>query len=184
MRLWILFGAGVLVVLGAIWPFGKRTEQLGTVPANSVAAVDDGSSRTQVMGHKPLASLKPEPVTEIIDLSRAYEPVREPEEPAGAVNPASFIQVPEGPQRIPPAVDLDNPFADILRTVEECATGPFMLGAGCNDRIDVMPRVVSGATAPVERLKVMPREAIVIQREERERQTSVREDDFVGQIGP
>src|SRR5258706_11708760 len=97
MRLWILFGCGVVVVAAAIWPSGNRTQQLGTVPVGPA-----------VVQAPPATAPKPAPapVVEVIDLARAYEPVREPEEPAGAVNPASFIQVPEGPQRIPPAVDL------------------------------------------------------------------------------
>src|SRR5262245_35541968 len=111
MRLWILFGCGVLVVAGAIWPFTRRTEQLAPVPVTPAVAA------------KPTTPELPKPgpakIVEVIDLARAYEPVREPEEPAGAVNAASFIPLPESPKPIPPAIDLDNRYADILRTVEE-----------------------------------------------------------------
>src|SRR5262249_46162821 len=103
----------------------------------------------------------PTPVIEVIDLARAYEPVREPEEPAGAVNPASFIQVPEGPQRIPPAIDLDNPYADVIQTIEK--TGPLMWNGKRVERIDFMPWAISGLGLPVERLMVMPRDVTRIE---------------------
>jgi hypothetical protein len=170
----------------------------------------------QIESPKPV----PTKVIEVIDLARAYEPVREPEEPAGTVNPASLIQVPDGPRRIPAAIDLDDPYADVVRTVQESVGGPFFLGAGiisecvvtpCErsearvERVTVMPREVldlssysffhgeiprsipSGAAItpaiPVEAIKVMPREVKVgACREERERSTAVREDDFVGRV--
>ena len=136
MRLWILLGGGVLILAGALWPFGKRTEQLGPVPVTPTVA-----ARTPTESPKPT----PAPVIEVIDLARAYEPVREPEEPAGAVNPASFIQVPEGPQRIPPAIDLDNPYRDVRNMVREASTGSFLFGVRLPgpERIDVMPREVA-----------------------------------------
>src|SRR4051812_39855117 len=130
MRLWILFGCGVLVMAGALWPFGKRTEQLGTVPAAPAVAV-------QTPTEAPKA--KPAPLPEVIDLSRAYEPVREIEEPAGQVNPASFIAP---PKYIPRAMDHDDPYHDVL----ESPTGSFLFGIRIPaiEQIDVTPRVVPG----------------------------------------
>jgi hypothetical protein len=93
---------------------------------------------------------KPEPtkIVEVIDLARAYEPVREPEEPAGGVNPAAFIEIPEAPKQIPPAIELDDPIRDVIEAVKEAQTGGSLFGAG-------MP--------PAERLDVMPREVATIQ---------------------
>ena len=153
MRLWILFGGGVLILAGAIWPFARRTEKLAPVPVAPAVAARYATPEPP----------KPEPakIIEVIDLARAYEPVREPEDPAGAVNPASLIQVPDGPRRIPAAIDVDDPLAMALANP---------------DRIGVLPREVSDA-APVEHLFQMPREVP-------EKCTGVREDDFVGLVGP
>lgn len=218
MRLWILVGCGVLVVAAAIWPWGRKTEQLGTVPVTERVAVKP----------TPTPTARPEPtkVIEVIDLARAYEPVREPDEPAGAINPASFIQVPEGPQRIPPAIDLSH---GVPARIGESATGAWLFGVSVPgpERINVMPREVDvqmrmaqllnesedlrqareewhrfwmnnqpsvltydrlngviERAAPVEQLKVMPREVGREKREERERSTGVREDDYIGPVGP
>jgi hypothetical protein len=139
MRLWILFGCGVLVLAGALWPFGKRTEQLGTVPAAPTVA-------TQTPAEAPKA--KPAPLPEVIDLARAYEPVREIEEPAGQVNPASFIAP---PKYIPRAMDHDDPYRDVLKKVQEAQTGTFIMGV--NFSLDVSPR---------EAIDVTPREVAAI----------------------
>ena len=191
MRLWIVVGCAVLIVGAAVWPFGRKTEQLAPVPVAPAVAVKP----------TPTEAAKPEParIVEVIDLARAYEPVREPEEPAGTINPASFIQVPDGPRQIPPAVEFGE--------------GP--------ERIDVMPREVDAnqrliqlltesedlrqareefhrywmnnqpstltyerLDGPIERLDVKPREVGRVKTEERERSTGVREDDFIGPIGP
>jgi hypothetical protein len=98
MRLWILFGCGVLILGAAIWPFGRRTQQLAPAPVPPAVAARPTTPEPS----------KPElaEVIEVIDLARAYEPVREPEEPAGVVNPAAFIEVPEQPRPIPPAGEL------------------------------------------------------------------------------
>jgi hypothetical protein len=133
MRLWILFGCGVLVMAGALWPFGKRTEQLGTVPAAPAVA-------TQTPIEAPKA--KPAPLPEVIDLARAYEPVREIEEPAGQVNPASFIAQ---PKYIPRAMDHDSPYGDVLKKVQEMRTGSFIMG-GCLWPLDLSPREVIDVT--------------------------------------
>lgn len=193
MRWWILFGCGVLVVAAAIWPFGRKTEQLGTVPMPPLVASNSA----------PAPQAEPARIVEVIDLARAYEPVREPEEPAGSINPASFIQVPEGPKRIPPAIDLGD--------------GPRV------ERIDVMPRVVAtnqngllsfvptaspsgeftftpmsvpyeigitqpippnAAIVPTEKLNVMPREVGKVKREERERTLTPEEAEQLGIILP
>jgi hypothetical protein len=136
MRLWILFGCGVLILGAAIWPFGRKTEQLAPAPVPPTVTVKPPTPEPP----------KPEPakIVEVIDLARAYEPIREPEEPAGTVDPAAFIEVPEQPKPIPPAVDLDNPFRDLVEFVRETASGDFLFGAGCPliERLDVMPREV------------------------------------------
>lgn len=170
MRLWILFGCGVVILGAAIWPLRSPRPPATPPVAPAVAA------RPQ-----PAESLKPEPpkVIEVIDLARAYEPVREPEEPAGTVNPASLIQVPEGPMRIPAAVEVDDPYRDVLVSVRQAPTGSFLFGVPLPrpERIDLMPREVADSAPPVERLYQMPHEV-------RERCPGVREDDSVGAIGP
>jgi hypothetical protein len=249
MRFWILVICGVLVLAGAIWPWAKPSPQ-PTFPAVII----------NVPPPQP-KSPTPEPpkAIEVIDLSRAYDPVREPEEP---ITPATIIEVPPEPERIdlmPRAVE-PNPFGDVIERVKETPTGSFLPGVAPHvERLNVMPREVmpvaddrykcaemklvtveriaaaprilparfvieqpdgrllhyletdSGAVVrvsglaspaderltqpiptraftspliPVERLTVPPRTDLIINREERERQTGVREDDFVGQIGP
>src|SRR5262245_29919352 len=127
MRVWIVVGCAVLIVGAALWPFGRRTEQLGTVPVTSSVA------------SRPPEAPKPEPakIVEVIDLARAYEPVREPEDPAGTINPASFIQIPDGPRQIPPAIDLAT-----IDYVPQVWT-PFGSWILWPERIDVMPREVT-----------------------------------------
>jgi len=208
MRLWILFGCGVLILGAAIWPLRSPRPPVAPQVAPAVAAQP-----------RPAESAKPEPprMIEVIDLARAYEPVREPEEPAGAVNPASLIQVPDGPMRIPAAIDVDGTFSGII---------PLAGDTESWERIDIQPRevtwptqfgpcwyspllhgpvgfipnpvkkndgliavrscvLINGPMPPVEHLYVMPRElGMGACREERERSTGVREDDFVDAIGP
>jgi hypothetical protein len=132
MRLWILFGCGVLILGAAIWPLRSPKPPAMPHVAPAVAA-----QPPQVESPKPV----PAKLIEVIDLARAYEPVREPEEPAGAVNPASLIQVPDGPRRIPAAV-VDG---DEIEVKVASASGIYY------ERID-----------PVQRLDVMPREVIRI----------------------
>jgi len=130
MRLWILFGCGVLILGAAIWPFGRKTEQLAPAPVPPAVTA------------KPATPEPPRPapdkVIEVIDLARAYEPVREPEEPAGAVNPAAYIQELERPKPIPPAIDLDCTYAEVLTA--GCA--PIDLNLPKPEQLDVMPREV------------------------------------------
>src|SRR4051812_23067009 len=209
MRLWILVGCGVLILGAAIWPLRSPKPPAMPHVAPAVAARPQ-----QTEPPKPV----PAKVVEVIDLARAYEPVREPEEPDGTVNPASLIQVPDGPRRIPAAVDVDGTFSGIVRLAGEIDGGW--------DRIDIQPREVTwpmqigpcwyipllhgpvgfipgpvktndgliairscvilpGDTPPMEYIYVMPREVSSRAcQEERERSTGVREDDFVGVIGP
>ena len=163
MRLWILFGCGVLILGAAIWPLrSPKPPAMPHVPP-AVAAQPQ-----QIESPKPV----PAKVIEVIDLARAYEPVREPEEPAGAVNPASLIQVPDGPRRIPAAV-VDG---EEIEVKVGSASGIYYERTGPVQRLDVMPREVAELGPPVEHLYQMPREL-------KERCTGVREDDFVGLIG-
>jgi hypothetical protein len=87
MRFWILVVCGALVLIGAILPWTTPGPQ-PTFPA--------------VIVNVPPPQFKsptPEPpkMIEVIDLSRAYEPVRERDE---AINPATFIEVPTQVERI------------------------------------------------------------------------------------
>src|SRR4051812_24167732 len=126
MRLWILVGCGVLILGAAIWPLRSPKPPAMPHVAPAVAARPQ-----QTEPPKPV----PAKVVEVIDLARAYEPVREPEEPAGTVNPASLIQVPDGPRQIPPAVDVDGTFSRIIRHPENDNRGW--------ERIDIEPREVT-----------------------------------------
>ena len=121
MRLWILVVGGVLVLGAAIWPLRSPRPPATPQVAPAVAAQP-----------KPVEAARPEPpkVVEVIDLARAYEPVREPEDPAGAVNPASLIQIPDGPRQIPPAIDL--------------ADAPSV------ERIDIIPRETGSGRSAVD----------------------------------
>lgn len=165
MRLWILFGCGVLVVAAAIFPFTRRTEQLAPTPVTPAVAAKP----------TPSAPPKPEParVIEVIDLARAYEPVREPEEPAGTVNPASFIPVPETPRPIPPAIELESESpSDCLKAVDDFMGCKFGIRYPVWSQKDAKPRGARPvqsmlqftpmgepyAVGPIEALKVMPRE--------------------------
>lgn len=152
MRLWILFGCGVLILGAAIWPFGKRSEQLAPAPVSPAVAAKPTTPEVP----------KPEPakVVEVIDLARAYEPVPEPEEPAGSVNPAAFIEVPEAPRQIPPASDVDNPSAEFIPRIQD---GPLMWNGKRVDRIDLIPWAISPVRPSAEQVMVMPREVATIQ---------------------
>ena len=189
MRVWIVVGCAVLIVGAALWPFGRKTEQLGTVPVPP----DVAAKRRDVS--------KPEParIVEVIDLARAYDPVREPEEPAGTVNPASFIQVPDGPRQIPPALEWDAMPERIDVMPREVATIHSGLlnvvpnpACSTDSGFTFIPMSVPYATGitqpippnaaiiPVEKVKSMPREvpAVKVKQEEQERRTSVRDDEF------
>jgi hypothetical protein len=275
MRRWIVFGCGAVFLGAAAWHFGKPTAP--PVPAApAVVAV--------VPAKAPKES--PARIAEVIDLARAYEPVPEDAPPSG-VDAATFIPVPDAPDRIPPAMDLDDPFAGLDRSAREMDMRPFWRRELPRERLDILPRDVttptevlrnfrerenqhenpprgweifmdrterldvlprevlwplrsgSGCFIPffhgrlgfilepesqdcrvvvrsfvdttpsfaftswltmnepiaewldvmprevrLEKLGVMPREVVVIQREEQERQTGVRDDDFFGLIGP
>lgn len=186
MRLWILFGCGVLILGAAIWPFGKRPEQLAPAPVPPTVAVKPATPEVP----KP----QPTKIVEVIDLARAYEPVREPEEPAGGVNPAAFIEVPEAPKPIPPAGELIDVTPREVATIQngllnfvptpDYAAAQIFTPMAIPYTLVPQPIPPNAVIVPTESLKVMPREVIVIQREERERNTGVGEDDFVGLIEP
>jgi len=138
---WIVFGCVAVVLGGAAWHFG-RPEPAPTPPTFAVATAPAPEVSEQAPANK---------VIEIIDLSRAYEPVREPDEPAaGVFDPVQFLPEPGAPARMPlaaPEPDAENPFTDILRVIQESPTGPLLLGAAppapVPERINVMPREVS-----------------------------------------
>ncbi len=162
---WIMFAvAAVMLGVGA-WYFGRPIH-----PKESPV-----EKRIAEMPSEPIETPKqlPPKVIEVVDLSSAYEPVREPESVAvGNIDPASFIEEKPVPTRIPYAADENNPFADILRVIHNTPASPSILGAGINngagsgrettlvdrplvvERVDIMPRVTQ---APIK-LTVMPRE--------------------------
>jgi len=125
------FACGAAVLCAAAWYFGRPTIQ------------PDAPTPIVVQVTPTEAPKDPPPkMIEVIDLARAYEPVREPEPVSpGGVDPASFIEEPTAPRRIPPAFDEENPYADVIRTVQE--------GGGSNrERIELIPRVVPPTDDP------------------------------------
>jgi hypothetical protein len=188
MSRWIVFACGAVILCGAAWYFGKPEPVI--LPTHIVAVAEPAENVPQP---------PPPRVVEVIDLARAYEPVPESEEVLpGAVDPATFIQVPEVADRIPPAIDTDNSYADVIRTVREAPSGWSFWNGPDRERIDLMPREVlslqdclrgcnpgpgalSASWIPAQRLNVMPRE---VKREEQKRRTGVREDDLIGAIDP
>lgn len=175
MRRWTLFGCGAIFLGAAAWHFGKPA----AAPAPA-APVVVAAAPTEATGEAP------QRIVEVIDLARAYEPVPDSEEVLpGGVDPASFIQVPDAVEQIPPAVDVDNSDADVVRTARWAPYGWFSWSRLDREWIDVMPREVRVPAAdepgnllatfadqpfinwtipPInppaaERLKVMPREA-------------------------
>jgi hypothetical protein len=157
MRRWIVFGCGAIGLGAAAWHFGR--------PTNPPASAPPTQASSEVAQAATPKELTPR-VIEVIDLARAYEPVPEPEEVLpGGVDPASFIQVPDRPERIPPAIDVDNSYADVIRTVREAPSGWFFWGEPDRERIDVMPRELHDNTVWVEfpagDYQLVPRAAIL-----------------------
>jgi hypothetical protein len=171
MRRWIVFCCGLAVLGGAAWYFGKPAEAPVIVVAPPQAAVAEAPKSA------------PPKVIEVIDLARAYEPVRE-EAPVypGGVNPASFIEMQTAPPRIPYAVSNDaHLFRDLFMAIRRTPLGVMLLGpAGPRpERIETIPREVDDPFARIlrivhetpsgsfpiglqipERLDVMPREVV------------------------
>jgi len=137
MGRWIVFGCVAVILCGAAWYFGKPEPVI--LPTHVVAVAEP-----------PAADVpKPQPprIVEVIDLARAYEPVPEREEvQPGGVDPAAFIQVPEAAERIPPAKDVDDPYADVIRTARDAASGWSFWNEPDRERIDLMPREVLPVT--------------------------------------
>jgi hypothetical protein len=159
---WMIFAVAAAMLGVGAWYFGRPIHPKPMPEEKRVASV----TPAQVEAPREL----PPKVIEVIDLTQAYEPVREPEPVVlGQVDPASFIEEQSAPAKIPYALDLDNPYFDLLIQIREAQTGSLLFG---------VPLVKP------ERIDVEPREVVVIQREEQERCTGVREDDFVGFIGP
>jgi len=126
MRRWIVFGCGAVFLGAAAWHFGKPTAP-PVPPAPAVVAV------------APAEALKESPakIAEVIDLARAYEPVPEAEDaPPGGVDPATFIQVPDAVEQIPPAVDIESSIRVFgYSVVASIAPENF-------EKLDVMPRQI------------------------------------------
>ena len=122
MRRWIGFTCGAAALCAVAWYFGRPT----AVPEAPVPVA------VQAPPTEAPKALPPKMI-EVIDLARAYEPVREPEPIlVGGVDPASFIEERDAPARIPPAFNDENPYADVIRTLKE----------GRRERIELMPRLV------------------------------------------
>jgi hypothetical protein len=154
---WGIFAAAAIVLGGSAWYFGRPQKQKEEVFPSDYGLGPRAQLETP---HEP-----PPKVIEVIDLARAYEPVREPERPmAGGVDPASFIEERTAPARIPPGkvYEEDDPFADIIRSLPEAWTSNLLLDElRSRQRNRMLPWEVS-ETKPV-RLDVMPREVITIQ---------------------
>jgi len=83
-------------------------------------------------------------VLDIIDLARAYEPVPEPEQVLpGGIDPATFIEEPSAPSRIPLAAELDGPYSDVIRTVVGLPPGRDWRSQTVNEHIDLTPRQIT-----------------------------------------
>jgi hypothetical protein len=193
MRLWILFGCGVLVMAGAIWPFGNGTVELAPVPVHAA-----------VTAKAPKAESPKREVIEVIDLARAYEPVPEAEEPTGTINPASFIPVPETPKPIPPAIDfnrgferievmprdvsaIQNGLLDFVPTPSESPGEFSFTPMAVPYAVGITQPIPPGAViaAPVEHLTVAPRLLrSLFAQEERTRPLSLDEAELLGIVVP
>lgn len=165
---WIIFAvAAAMLGIGA-WYFGRPVHPKPMPEDKRVASTTPAPVETP----KEL----PPKVIEVIDLTQAYEPVREPETVAlGHVDPASFIEEQSAPARIPYAVDEDNLYRDLLVQIRETPVGSLLFGVPLvkPERIDVMPREVpfilgagiisEAGIFPVqstELLEMMPREVV------------------------
>lgn len=136
MRQWIIYGSAIIVLGGAAWFFGKSKSSSAPTPP-VVAAV------TPI---EPKEDVPPARLPEVIDLSRAYEPVREPEEVLpGGINPASFIAEPSSPGRIPYAMSNEElAYRDLIRLVRQTPLGSFLPGPApvFGERIAIVPREI------------------------------------------
>jgi hypothetical protein len=162
---WILFGL-VLAALGTgAWYYGRpvlprvTTEKITAAPPPPAAVAE---------APKDVPPLK---VIEVIDLARAFEPVRDPEQGPGEVLPASYVSEPVAPAHIPYATDYAA-FENLLVRVGEADTGSLLFGGparelepisalpvefyGPAEAVEVMPREVPGLRP--EKIDVMPRE--------------------------
>ena len=139
MRRWIVFGCGAVFLGAAAWHFGKP---MAPPPPAAPAVV------AVVPAEAPKES--PARIAEVIDLARAYEPVPEAEETLpGGVDPATFIEAPSAPSRIPYAVsDETHWFGNLLSVVRRGPLGQIFFGraAGMPERIGVAPREVRPST--------------------------------------
>jgi hypothetical protein len=135
MRQWITYGSAIIVLGGAAWYFGKPSSP--SAPAPIIATAPPA----------PIAAKEvstPVKLPEVIDLARAYEPVREPDEVVpGTVNPASFIAEPSSPGRIPYAMtEEDLAYRDLIRFIRQTPLGTFLPGPApvILERISIIPR--------------------------------------------
>jgi hypothetical protein len=135
---WIVLIAGACLLGATAWYFGR--------PESPKIEVQDPNYGLGPAA--PTEAPKPVPpkVIEVIDLARAYEPSPEPEIPMpGGINPASFIEEPTAPARIPMAFrDAEHDFSNLLIRIRESPLGSFLMGVGLPkaERTQVKPREV------------------------------------------
>jgi len=110
MRRWIGFVCAAAAMCAAAWYFGRPNK----APVTSSAIVAAASPAPVEASPVP-----PPRVMDVIDLARTYEPVPEPEQILpGGIDPATFIEEPSAPSRIPPAVELEDVGEDLLAVLQ------------------------------------------------------------------
>jgi len=155
MRRWIGFACGAAVLCAAAWYFGRP-----------VAAPESKVLFAVQAPPNEVPKAPPPKMVEVIDLARAYEPVREPEPVLiGGVDPAMFIEERDAPERIPFAIrdeDMSEERIDVVprnltqlretfyrhRLERESTPGGFEslempeIWKTTAERLDMMPRVI------------------------------------------
>lgn len=181
---WIVLGVGTAVLGGAAWYFGRPV----LPKVNPVIKVAEVSPAAEAPKDAP-----PPRVIDVIDLARAYDPVRDEDnspQVAGTILLAGYIADPSAPTSIPYAAETDtNPFADVIPTVRETATGSFLPGVASFESIALPAKewiTIPPREFGLERITVTPREvrAVAPIEEEKERGSGNSEDDFGGIAKP
>jgi hypothetical protein len=135
---WIMFVAAAAGLGFGAWYFGRPIAPNEKQPERVVEAPPAVAESPKQL---------PPKVIEVIDLTRAYDPAREPEGvPVGSVDPASFIEEQAAPARIPYAADVDNPNWDLLMQLRQATRSAYSRPSPTTimkpELIEVMPREV------------------------------------------